>query len=146
MTPPPVPATARIVELVPQTRRIDEHHQLAKNLAQIAAIDFVNDEDVREPLGLVPLRSAAELVEHSVPEVEGALCGRAKSLDKVHQRLCKTSCHERLADTGRSLKHDVLLFSQRLKRAVTLCFCQEESVHRHLLRIRLRRRQPRTHA
>src|ERR1051326_7060708 len=45
---------------------LNQHHQLTKNLAQVATIDLVDNENMRLPLRLVSLRPATELVKDSV--------------------------------------------------------------------------------
>src|SRR5437899_2894349 len=75
----------RYSELLPTFVGFDQHHQFAKNLAHVAAIDFVDDE---YPWVLrISLRSSAKLMKNSVFQREVAFLSWAKPLDEVFVRI-----------------------------------------------------------
>ena len=49
---------------------LDEHHQFAQYLTEVATVDFINDEEVR---AVVVLGSLAEVVEDTVAYHEAIL-------------------------------------------------------------------------
>jgi hypothetical protein len=67
--------------------RLDEHHQLAENPAEIPTVDLVDYEHVRESACLIALCAAAELMKDAVPQVERALCRRSEALNEVLVRV-----------------------------------------------------------
>ena len=63
--------------------RLDEHHQLAEDFAQVAQIDLVDDEHVGLLIRLLALRPATKLMENPILQVKMALRRRTKTLDKI---------------------------------------------------------------
>jgi len=144
----PVVQTARVGqrdrEVRPALVGLDQHHQLAEHLAQVAAVDLVDDEDVAV-VG-VGFRLPAEAVEHAVLELEPAALPRSPTLDEVlvgvrlmelhHLHACVVPASEqrprdpagdeRLADARRALEDDVLLADEGVEDGGQLRFRQEQ--------------------
>ncbi len=60
---------------------LDEHHQLAEDLAQVAAIDFIDDEDI--VVIRIARGAATEVVEQTVLKSKAARLGGAISLYEI---------------------------------------------------------------
>ena len=107
---------------------LNEHHQFAQYLAEVATVDFIDDEEVRAVVVLGPL---AEVIEDAVTHHE-AFLRRADALDEIlvavglveldhldagvvfftKDGVCNLLGEEGLAYTGRALQNDVLLALQ----------------------------------
>ena len=107
--------------------RFDEHHQLAEDLAEVAAVDLVNDEHKRALA--IEAGAVAEVVEDTIPSLEAARLARTIALDEVlvgvglveldhfhvafvllrQKGVGKTSSDKGFANTGRALKDHVFL-------------------------------------
>ena len=112
--------------------RLDEHQQLAEHFADVAAVDLVDDEDVR--LRGVFARALAKLVKDAILQREPTTRFRAPALNEVLVRVRLVKLHrtdtgrvlvadprvrqspskEGLADTRRPFENQVLLSRERL--------------------------------
>src|SRR5262249_51446053 len=77
-------------EFRPALVRLDEHQGLAENLAEVPAVDFVDEEDERMPQ--VEAGAATEVIEHAVAALEAAISG-AIALDEVLVRVGLVELH-----------------------------------------------------
>src|SRR5262249_51246007 len=111
----------------PTLVRFDEHHQLAEDLAEVAAVDLINDEYKRAIA--IAGGALAEVVEDAVTSLEAARLARTEALDEIligvglvklnhfytafvlvfHEGVGEPSSHEGFADAGRALKDNVFL-------------------------------------
>src|SRR5262249_48284373 len=116
----------------------NQHHEFAKDLAQVAAVDLVDDEDVGS--AEVGAGTVAEVKKEAVPTMKATFFAGAVALDEVlvgirlmelHHRdtgavllaqkgVGETAGQEGLADTWRPLKQDILLAPKSRKNCLKL--------------------------
>ena len=130
---------------------LDEHHQLAKHLAQIAAVDFVDDED---EVCVAVAGFLAKCMKRAVAQREsGAI--RAETLDEVlvgvrgvkldhldpfvrfagHQGVSQATGEEGLSHAGRALQDEILLGAQALDDAAEVRAVDEQAIDRFIQRV-----------